>query len=407
VKRKVTAFLIASLLFVSANTFASDSVSQSLGIKTDLCGSFVLQSTPKANDGDDKGLSSASYLFDLKLTKEFEEYGKGVVRFKGGRGNGLEFDGSDDRGVNTLSKVNANADEAIEGEIELAKVVELYYEQSILNSKLTIDFGKLNFWSFFAANKFADDDGTKFITGAFASDPIIDSVAQRTALRLKYALNDKFDIAYAYFTTDQDHFDASGINIAQVDFKPSINGNYRLYLWGNNQVHYKYSDNASKTGSYGFGVSVDQTINENIGLFVRFGYKDKSAGFHVTDKDGNDVVPTAFVLPKSLSWSFGTQINGCVWSRTKDTVGIALGQIYGSSDAKGHITKAGIYNVSNNGNYKNGAETAFEVYYKLVINDYLAITPAIQYIANPRAGNVPDNGDNNVFVYGIRTVFNF
>ncbi|MDR1087554.1 MAG: carbohydrate porin [Endomicrobium sp.] len=406
-KRKVAAFLVASSLFVSADAFASDSVSQSLGIKTDLCGSFVLQSTPKANDGDDKGLSSASYLFDLKLTKEFEEYGKLLARFKGGRGNGLELGGSDDKGVNTLSKVNANADEAIEGEIEFAKVVELYYEQSILNSKLTIDFGKLNFWSFFTANKLADDDGTKFITGSFASDPIIDSVAQRTALRLKYALSDKFDISYAYFTTDQDHFDACGINIAQVDFKPSTNGNYRLYLWENNQVHYKYSDNASKTGSYGFGVSVDQVINENIGLFVRFGYKDKSAGFHVTDKDGNGVAPTAFVLPKSLSWSFGAQINGCVWARTKDTVGIALGQIYGSSDAKGHIATDGIYNGSNNGNYKDGAETALEVYYKFVINDYLALTPAIQYIASPRAGNVPDNGDNNVFVYGIRTVFNF
>ncbi|MDR2251545.1 MAG: carbohydrate porin, partial [Endomicrobium sp.] len=60
--------------------------------------------------------------------------------------------------------------------------------------------------------------------------------------------------------------------------------------------------------------------------------------------------------------------------------------------------------------YKDGAETQFEVYYKFTINNYIALTPAFQYFANPRGGNVltgTSNADKNVLVYGIRTAFSF
>ena len=88
-------------------------------------------------------------------------------------------------------------------------------------------------------------------------------------------------------------------------------------------------------------------------------------------------------------------------------MGVAVGQIYGSSDAKGVIID---YN-SNSGTYKDGAETQFEIYYKFTINNYIALTPAFQYFVNPRGGNVlttaTSNADKNVFVYGIRTAFSF
>jgi len=402
VKRKVMALLAASSLLVSNAVFAADSVSQGLGIKTDVGGTVIMQGTPEANDGKNKGLSAASYLFDIKLTKEFEENGKVVACFKGGRGAGLEVDENGNNGVNTYGQVNANADESLDSAANtFAKVVELYYEQTILNDKLTVDFGKLNFWKFFADNNFAGDDNSQFLTGSFAGDKTIDSVPQRPALRLNYVLFEKLDISYAYFATDLNHFDASGINIAQFNFKPSTNGDYRLYVWGNNGVHYKYND-ASKSGSYGFGISVDQAVKGGFGVFARCGYKEHSFGNHATDTDGKEL--NNFALPLSMTWSVGSQFKGSKWSRDNDVLGIAIGQIYGSSDAKVVIAKY------NNGKYKDGAETQFEVYYKFTLNNYIALTPAFQYFANPRGGNVLNgisNANKNVFVYGVRTAFSF
>jgi hypothetical protein len=401
-KVELTSFLAVGALLLSSVAFgATESVTQSLGIRTDVGGTVIMQSTPKANDGTDKGLSSASYLFDVKLTKDFEENGKVVARFKGGRGTGLELDGRGNNGVNTYGQVNANADPTLDSAANtLAKVVELYYQQTILNDKLTVDFGKLNFGAFFADNNFAGDDNSQFLTGSFAMDKTIDSVPQRPALRLNYALFDKIDVSYAYFTTDLDHFDASGINIAQFNFKPFENGNYRLYIWGNNSIHYEFNVDKKKSGTsgtYGFGVSADQAIDDDFGVFARFGYKNHAAELKDSKTD-------TYALPLSLMWSAGAQFKGSKWSREDDVLGIAIGQIYGSSDGKRSITEY------NNKIYKDGAETQFEVYYKLTLNKYIALTPSLQYFANPRGGNVLAdvlNADKNVFVYGIRTAFNF
>jgi hypothetical protein len=397
VKIELTSFLAVGALLLSSVVFGrnTESITQSLGIRTDVGGTVIMQGTPEANDGTDKGSSSASYLFDVKLTKDFEENGKVVARFKGGRGTGP--DGRGNKGVNTYGQVNANADStALDSAANtLAKVVELYYQQTILNDKFTVDFGKLNFGAFFADNNFAGDDNSQFLTGSFAMDKTIDSVPQRPALRLNYTLFDKLDVSYAYFTTDLDHFDVGGINIAQFNFKPFENGNYRLYIWGNNSIHYEFNYGNSKSGTYGFGLSADQAIDDDFGVFARFGYKNHAAELKETD---------TYALPLSLMWSAGSQYKGSKWSREDDVLGIAVGQIYGSSDAKGVIKEY------NNGIYKDGAETQFEVYYKLTLNKYIALTPSLQYFANPRGGNVLTgvlNADKNVFVYGIRTAFNF
>jgi hypothetical protein len=383
---------------------AQSSVFKESRIKTDASGIVIMQGTPKVNDGKNKELSSASYLFDLKLTKEFEN-GKVVTHFKGGNGNGLELDGTGSNGVNTYGQVNANADPTFVGGIELAKVVELYYEQKvlILEKELTVDFGKLNFWEFFSNNDFAEDDSSQFITGTFCGDKTIDSVPQQPAVRLNYALNCKLDLSYAYFTTDLNHIDTNGINIAQLNFKPIRGGNYRLYVWGNNSMYYKFSDSSSQSNTYGFGISASQALNDDFGIFTRCGYKNPSVGNYARDEN-DDKELKIFKLPISTMWSIGVQIKGSKWSRKNDVVGVAIGQIYGSSGGKGIIKEY------NNGNYKDAAETQFEVYYKFTINSHIALTSAFQYFANPRGGNVltgVQNADKNVLVYGIRTTFKF
>ena len=201
-----------------------------------------------------------------------------------------------------------------------------------------------------------------------------------------YVLSDKFDLSYGYFTTKVEHIDANGVNAVQITYKPSKKGNYKLYVWENNNVHVSCKDITKKSGTYGFGISADHEVSKSVGVFGRLSFKDPTVA--TLDKsDDLEIKPT-------LSWDAGVQIAGSTWARNIDTVGFAIGQMYGSSDYK-----------DINSNYKNVAETEFELYYRFGINKHLGITPAVQYFINPKGGNAEYSHD--VFVVGIRTRFDF
>ncbi|MDR3092591.1 MAG: carbohydrate porin, partial [Endomicrobium sp.] len=248
--------------------------------------------------------------------------------------------------------------------------------------KLTINFGKLSLGSHFAGNNYANDEASQFVTGSFTTDKaIIDAPSQTIALALNYAATDSFDIAYAYFTKNTGDFDRNGFNILQFTCKSSKNGNYRLYGWLNNNKKYSnYKIPNKKSGTWGLGISIDQAITEEIGVFARIGYNR-------IKKSEDEFRDNIF----SLLWNTGIQVKGSIWSRANDVVGLAVGQIY---DSKGLKTEK----IS----YKD-AETQIELYYKFALNNHIAISPIVQYFINPNA----EKSSNNIFVYGIRTSFAF
>jgi hypothetical protein len=386
-----TLLLVTTFILSAAPTkvFSADSVLEQFNIEVKGGGTFVIQDTPKENIHNDvEGASAGVYIFDLTLEKNFEHNGKVLVQFKGGRGKGLN------RTLETYSGVDAVSDPSLNDAADtLAKVTKIYYQQSILNDKLTIDFGKLSFFSFFAGNKYSDDSDVKFITSLFTGDKIVESPAQRLALSLAYDIVENIKITYAYFSTDIDHVDASGLNAIQFAYSPYKCCNLLVYAWGNNKNHYSLKDINEKSNVYGFGISVDHKVNDNIGIFGRFSYKDSS----VTLLKSSDSVVSVDNLrqPLSMSWDAGIQINGNIWSRPIDLTGFAIGQMYGSKDYKEYIDP----------NYKDGAETTMELYYNFGINKNFAITPAVQYFIDPEGGNAPNK--DNIVVAGIRTRMNF
>jgi hypothetical protein len=384
--KKMAVTLMASVFMLVAMSqqvvLAADSLSECfglLGVEVGLDGTFVLQTTPKT-DITKTRKTPVSGLFDLNISKEFENNGEIALHFKDGEGECLET-GTD---LSTYANVNASAD--------FTKSIELFYKHSWFDNKLTANFGKFDLWRFFAGNKLADDASSQFVTAAFGTDKLIDSGSCGPSLRLGLALCKEIDIDYAYFTPSFRHIDKNakkGINIIQANFKPFENGNYRLYAWQDNADHYTFAGNkASK--SYGAGISADQAVSEDLGLFARFGYKYHSVGTYTSEKEKQ------FSMPLSAMWNFGMQIKGSKWSRENDTIGIALGQIFGSSKAKGHMPQCP--------NYKDSPETHMELYYRFVPFDHFAFTPAVQYIINPAGGNI---SSKNPLVFGIRATFHF
>jgi carbohydrate-selective porin OprB len=384
---KILALALVLALISPSQIFAqtvakSIDVAQTINIEISGEGTFVFQGTPQDNVGKPKdGSNTEVYVFDLRLEKILENNGKVVVRFKGGNGNGLS------KNVKTYANANAVTDPTFNGELELAKIADLYYQQSCLDNKLIISFGKLDFTSNFTGNRYSKNKNAQFITSIFNGDKIIEAPAQRVALNLSCTLSNIFDLSYGYYTTKTDHIDSGGVNALQLTYKPSKKGNYNLYVWSNNTLHYSCNDLSKKPGTYGFGISADHEVSKLLGVFGRFSWKDPSVTTYDTKNNKYTVTPTS-------SWDLGLQIQGSVWSRGNDTVGFAVGQMYGPHDYS---------NIS--ATYKNGAETEFEFYYRIGVNKHLGITPAVQYFINPGGGNA--GLKHNVFVAGIRTRFDF
>ncbi|MDR2811859.1 MAG: hypothetical protein LBB06_01970, partial [Endomicrobium sp.] len=142
---------------------------------------------------------------------------------------------------------------------------------------LTVSFGKLNFSSYFTGNRYSKDKKAQFITSIFSGDKIIETPPQRVALSLCYALSDKFDLSYGYFTTKVEHIDADRVNApVQFAYKLSKKINYKVYVWENNSVHYSCKNLDKKSGTYGFGISADQEVCKNVRVFGRVSFKNPS-----------------------------------------------------------------------------------------------------------------------------------
>jgi hypothetical protein len=395
--------------------FASDSVAEHFGIKAKGSGTFIMQGISNIpNNLKNSFKDNATYVFSLKLIKEFENNGKIIAGFKGGGGLGSCLNTKNSKKVMPLAytRINENASSTLNsyGDM-LLKITELSYQHSLTNNgRFTACFGKLNFGSYFAGNEYANDDTSQFITGTFTADKTIEKPSQQhVASRLNYAF-DKFDISYAYFATNIDDICAHMFGITQITYKPSKNGNYRVYAWvNNNNNYYSYKTNNLKSGTHGFGISLDQEITKTLAIFGRFGYKDPSTNIYI--KKNSNIFFTPII---SNMFNVGAQIKVPHKSGKSDVIGLAIGQIRGSSNLEkqaARIFKQENENPDKNPSkvklkYKNNIETQGELYYKFVINDYIGITTSIQHIINPRGGNT-DIKNKNITVCGVRISLKF
>ena len=164
----------------------------------------------------------------------------------------------------------------------------------------------------------------------------------------------------------------------QLKYSPEFNGlkgNYRLYFWNDSADHIKIGEPTNnpnrKPGTedgWGVGVSFDQQIAENVGVFFRAAYGNKDV----------------YEVEKFVS--LGTSVNGLIESRPNDTLGIGVAALIPNDKLKNDDT-----------------EYHFEAYYRMALSDNFFITPDVQYVINPHG-----NSDNdNIFAGMVRAEFSF
>jgi len=109
-------------------------------------------------------------------------------------------------------------------------------------------------------------------------------------------------------------------------------------------------------------ISFDQQLGEVLGAWIRFGRQNDSASVYCTDL-----------------YSGGIDINGTLWGRQEDNIGIGYAHLDG-------------------GNQDIDSNQVVEVYVRFVLNEYFALTADVQYMQDDyKIGEGPEG-----FITGVR-----
>ncbi len=139
------------------------------------------------------------------------------------------------------------------------------------------------------------------------------------------------------------------------------------------------------TLKYGFGVSMEQEIVHNVGVFTRLGWNDgKTEDF-------------AFTAIDRLA-SGGVSVSGAAWRRRGDTAASAL-TVSGLSAVHAlYLSRGGLDFLIGDGRLNYAPEYVWESYYSARVIEDFFVTFDAQYIANPAYNH--DRGP--VWAYSLR-----
>jgi high affinity Mn2+ porin len=134
---------------------------------------------------------------------------------------------------------------------------------------------------------------------------------------------------------------------------------------------------------YGFGISADQYLTNDFGVFAKASYNDgKTETWAFTEID--------------RSLSLGAVLKGSSWERKDDELGLAFVGNGISKDHKDYLAAGGYGFIIGDGRLNYSPELVAEVYYKLNAYQHkLWLSPDYQFIDNPAYNK--DRGPVNVF----------
>lgn len=316
--------------------------------------------------------------------------------FRLGQGSGLN-------GVSAFSKPNAAAfrvlsttpddSVAVLGQVGYRGRVALPIGGFPAHSREAFEFafGKMDPFAFFDQNAAANDESKQFLNTAFVHNPLLDAGGDMgvdangfsPGLWLSY-VNERnkrqvWRVSGGVFGAgagaNYSRVFSAPLLIAQAETQwPGWDGQraqMRLYTWRNGQA----TQLDETTGKHaGWGVSLDQRVGDGIVLFGRYGQRYQGqASFN-------------------RALTLGAEISGLYWKRGADTLGVALGNLPTSREAR---------LVSDEALAK--AEHVAEIYYRYRVNPHLELTPDVQWIQHAAGARQRANA----LVLGLRVQVNY
>lgn len=284
--------------------------------------------------------------------------------------------------------------------------------------RITLTAGKFSATDFFDDNAFSHDPRTQFMNWALLESAAWDYPADIIGYTAGFVAewNTKnFALHYGIFmmstvsngpVLDTHLLDAHG-QILQYDERYSVGelfGTLRPFVYWNQARMGNYADaleypdiadalvqSRAYRSKVGFGISWDQQLTKDLGAFSRLSWDDgRTESFEFTEVD--------------RSVAAGLSLNGEVWGRKVDTLGVAgvVNAIVPSHQA--YLAAGGTQGlILGDSALSYGPEEILEAYYSFQPAKWLSISPDFQFVSHPgynRArGPVP--------IYSMRAHFTF
>jgi hypothetical protein len=269
-----------------------------------------------------------------------------------------------DKKLGSLSRVNADA-ETLGDQDEKLTVREGWLWLQFLNDRLDFFIGKLDLTNYFDRNAFANDETTQFLNAALVNNPMLKQPANGAAVTLRWDAGRDLGFSLGGQSThdlDEDLWSEPFV-IGEIDYHSTflIEGNYRLWVRVSS-----LADNQTQQ-MYGGGISIDQLLTPQFGVFVRAGVNQIES-----------ISRTFFATSGGLRWL------GPLWTRPRDRVGV------------GYSFQREV----------QGDEQVMEVYYNLFLTDFLSVIGNVEWLIHG-PNQVSGGANNNVVIPGIRAVVVF
>lgn len=361
----ILAFTGFFLIFALPVIVLSYDVNEKLSVEGTLTGVYQYGDFDvKGVDDSDKGAA----VFDLGVNFHPTENDEFQITVGFGAGNGLNS-------VNPFS-LAPYADD-LEDDLKDINgrnrdyLLEAWYKHTFRiseNMSLGMTGGIIDATAYIDDNNFANCECSHFMNEAFVNHSNVNlpsydlggvielNVSNFTIRAL--AMNTKFE-------SGDDEFTNYNYYAMQAGYKLSTamgEGNYRIYGFTTNK-RFQCPDKPEKDNLQGFGISADQKLGEILGVFVRASWQDDEA-----------------VIIHDEIYSGGVNINGKLWGREEDEIGIGYAYLDGACSSDLDNT------------------TAFETYAKFRMTSFSDVTLDIQYIKD----DMKDGKDRDGVIYGIR-----
>ncbi|GAB6888141.1 carbohydrate porin [Desulfothermus okinawensis JCM 13304] len=259
-------------------------------------------------------------------------------------------------------------------------LLEAWYKHTFNISQdisLSGTFGIIDSTAYLDANEFANDQATQFMNEVFVNNPLLNLPSYDIGGVVELSIKNFYIKALGMSTkTDKwetpDEDDTKSYNYYGAEIGYNLNtplgqGNYRLTGYETTEEFQGWK--GSEERYQGIGVSIDQKLGDIFGVFFRFGWQDDDA---IVDFD--------------TMYSGGININGKLWGREDDEIGVGYAYLDGAD-------KADVDNTQ-----------AVEGYIKFKVTDYSHLSLDIQYMDDNYKHNIDDTDG---FIYGVRYVVEF
>jgi porin len=234
---------------------------------------------------------------------------------------------------------------------------------------LRVTAGIIDATDYLDDNTYSNDEYTQFMNQALVNGPqtFLPSYDLGGALELSLGSWSARGVAMNLGENDAGNgFDFWGTQLGYRAETRWGEGNYRLFAVGASR------DFLDPTGTslerrLAVGISFDQQLGETFGAWLRFGWQDDGA-----------------VVTYDSIYSGGLNIRGAFWGRPDDEIGLGYGYLPGGNEdvISTHVA---------------------ELYYRVAVNEYFALTADVQYMKDNTRADANPGG----FILGLRGTFEF